>query len=56
MKCCDFRQKGQVLSPNLGQLPSLTLFVIPCRITYKQPLQMIMEPTGDQGSPRSLLQ
>ena len=32
------------------------LFMIPCRITYKQSLQMVKEPIGDQGSPRSLPQ
>ena len=51
-KYCEFCQKGHVLSPNLGQVLKVTLFMIPCRITYKQPLQMIMEPTGGQGSPR----
>ena len=51
-----FCQKGQVLSPNLGQGLSFTLFTVPCCITYLQPLQMIMEPTGNQDSPRLLLQ
>ena len=57
MKYCDLCLKGQVLSHNPGQVLSLTLFMIHCRITLNNHyLQMIMEPTGDQGSPRSLLQ
>ena len=47
---------GQVLSPSLGQALSPTFFIIPFRITYKQLLQMIMESTGDQSSPRPLPQ
>ena len=43
---------GSVTQSGTG---SVTLFMIPC-ITYKQPLQIITEPTGNQGSPRSLLQ
>ena len=56
MKYCDFCPVGRVLSPSLGRALSLTLFMKTCPITYKQNLQMIIKPTGDQGSPRSLLQ
>ena len=51
MKYCDFCREGQVLSPSPGQPLSLTLFMISGHITYKQPLQMIMEPTCNQGFP-----
>ena len=42
-----FCRVRQVLSHNLGQVLSLTSFVIPCLIVYKQPLQMITKNTGD---------
>ena len=48
--------EGEVVSPDLGQVLSLTLFKIRCHITYKQSLQMIVEKASDHGSPRSLLQ
>ena len=51
MKYYDFCQVGQVLSPSQGQVLPLTLFMIPCHITYKQPLQMITELNGDQVRP-----
>ena len=56
VKYCNFYQVGQVLSPNLGRVLLLTLFVIPCHIAYKQPLQIIMKLTGDQGLIRLLPQ
>ena len=49
----QFLSVGQVLSPSVEQALSLTLFMI-YHITCKQQLQMIMEPTGDQGLPRLL--
>ena len=56
MRYWDFYQVGQVLSPSLGQVLSHTLFMIPRRTTYKQPLQMIKDAIGDQVSPRQLPQ
>ena len=51
MKYYNFCQMGQVLSPSQGQVLALTLFMIPCHITYKQPSQMITELNGDQVRP-----
>ena len=36
-KYCDIRLVGEVLSPIVGQILSLTLSMIPSRIAYKQP-------------------
>ena len=55
-KYCDIYQLGQVLSPNLGQVLPHSLFMIHCHIIYKQPLQMVKGPIGDQGLSISLPQ
>ena len=63
-KTCHFSEKNEILrfwSEGVGSVTqsgtgSITkFFMIPCCITYEQPLQMIMEQIGDQDSARSLL-
>ena len=41
----------QFLSGGAGQVLPPSLFMVPCRTAYEQPLQMITEPASSQGMP-----